>query len=347
MSTIPQALPTFCFCWGSGAGGALGIDRKGSPKKIELKPTALQFKSSLMYPEEIFAGYKRNVVVFDSGSSYSWGCGPLGYSKKNSLVSPEPRQIKHGFRLLKISHGECHSTILTHCGAVLVFGDASGGKLGLGKKKCRGEILAPVQVPFLKEKKCIDVSCSFYSTSVVVEDGSIVTFGSHPAAKRKREIKPSTFTFSTKMMSIASGTNHSVAISNDGNCFTWGLAENGRLGHAFVDDLNFISNPKCVEFFFERRIKICKVACGAAHTVCASDSSKLFSFGWNVYGQCGMDYKVSENVLVPYEIQFNDRLINQIDCGFGHSAIICSEEHLYTWGFNGEGRILAFTVLSI
>ena len=150
---MPKALPTFCFCWGSGAGGALGLDRNGSLKKIELKPTPIRFESPLMYPHRVFAGHKRNVVVFHSGRSYSWGCGPLGYSKQNRIVSPQPRQIRHDFRLVKISHGELHSAMLTHHGAVLVYGDASCGKLGLGKKKCRGEILTPVQVPFLREKR--------------------------------------------------------------------------------------------------------------------------------------------------------------------------------------------------
>jgi len=92
------------------------------------------------------------------------------------------------------------------------------------------------------------------------------------------------------MQSIACGSRHTVSLSNDGKCFTWGLSKNGRLGHGhipFSDDM--VSSPKLVDMFFRQEISITAVACGSAHTLLVSNTGELFAFGWSCYGQCASD----------------------------------------------------------
>ena len=49
------------------------------------------------------------------------------------------------------------------------------------------------------------------------------------------------------VIDIATGSSHSAAIVNDGDLYTWGLGEYGRLGHG---DTETQLKPKMVGFLF-------------------------------------------------------------------------------------------------
>src|SRR5207244_3606622 len=112
---------------------------------------------------------------------------------------------------------------------------------------------------------------------------------------------------------IATGASFSVALKEN-NIYVWGDNYLGPLGLDWltkrlipgkVDKLNHIKNP-------------IKISCGGFHTLALTKQSKLYSWGYNQYGQLGSQQ--SENGVV-HKIHLDN--VTDISCGYYYSAAIC------------------------
>lgn len=65
-----------------------------------------------------------------------------------------------------------------------------------------------------------------------------------------------------KIISIATGSLHCVACSEEGEVFTWGDNDEGQLGDG---SMNAIQRPRLVLSLKDK--KMSRVTCGSAHTV--------------------------------------------------------------------------------
>ena len=344
---LPEPYPTKCYCWGSGGSGTLGIEH-GKLRKIELRPCHMKLLTTSPIVS-ISAGYHRTVVTTDSGECYSWGKPPLGRQTSSITSEATAKKIQMKIPVANVIHGETHSIIIAKDKSVYSFGDASEGKLGL-PKKTRGQVILPTKIP--RKEKCIDAACGFSSTVLLLNDGNdAVAFGNTGSKeqarnrkKQKNKAELDVFIFPVKFICIAGGTSHLAAVSYSGQCYTWGLSQNGRLGHGNEDDyhLDMIeANPKRVEYFHDNSITVVGVFCGGAHTCVLGKGGKVFSFGWNVYFQCGINCTREKNgdVFVPTKIEMKGRCIVDISCGFAHTAVIDTSGGLHVFGFNEEGQL--------
>jgi len=331
---------TSVYFFGSGNGGALGIDCRGKVRKLLILPTRLEFGSNVT---SISAGNKMCSVTTRTGC-YSWGSGPIGRKSTSIKESYTPRRIKMDQTVVRTSHGENHSTIVTNEGNLFVFGDATSGKLGI-QGRYSGNVLLPRQT-LLEISTVVDSVCSNSSTTVLLSDGSVVMLGVNGQLIKNKKVQqtvPCTVEFPVKIAAISSGRYHCAAISIIGECYTWGSSDNGRLGHGTLDDdIVCKYKPTRVEYFFQHRIVVKNVACGGAHTcVLSEDKHLIFSFGWNRYFQCGIGDAGSneENIETPRQVQLSGKIIEKLSCGFAHSAIVTNDGELWVWGFNEEGQL--------
>ncbi|XP_035204637.1 RCC1 domain-containing protein 1-like isoform X2 [Stegodyphus dumicola] len=98
-----------------------------------------------------------------------------------------------------------------------------------------------------------------------------------------------------KIIAIAAGGWHSAAISNDGDLYMWGWNESGQLGFPCSElqsdklPLTEIETvcclPKSIEF--KDDLKVIAVSCGSRHTVAITENNRVWTWGWNNYGQLG------------------------------------------------------------
>ena len=72
---------------------------------------------------------------------------------------------------------------------------------------------------------------------------------------------------------VASGKWHSIALSSNGEVFTWGDDFYGSLGHGGLGGRNV---PTKVQYLSEERIV--KVACGDKHSAALTSTGKLFTW---------------------------------------------------------------------
>ncbi|CAM8955557.1 unnamed protein product [Rhodiola kirilowii] len=101
-----------------------------------------------------------------------------------------------------------------------------------------------------------------------------------------------------KVIQIVAGEAHTLALTGDGRVFAWGRGTFGRLGTRKESDELV---PVQVEFGFApnsegKKVKLVGIAAGAYHSLALADDGSVWCWGYNIYGQLGID---GDNSLVP------------------------------------------------
>ena len=131
-----------------------------------------------------------------------------------------------------------------------------------------------------------------------------------------------------RVRDVACGSSHSAAITSNGELYTWGCGEYGRLGHG--DNVTQL-RPKQVKALAGQRV--IQVACGSrdAQTLALTDEGLVYSWGDGDFGKLGRGG--SEGCSVPQNVEkLNGVGICQIECGAQFSLALSKSGLVWTWG---------------
>lgn len=87
-----------------------------------------------------------------------------------------------------------------------------------------------------------------------------------------------------RVVAVACGESHTVAITTEGRVLAWGRGDLGQLGLGSAKKAQ--PQPKLVEAMV-RRGEVVKVVCGVGHTAMLTRKGELFVTGANKYHQLG------------------------------------------------------------
>jgi uncharacterized repeat protein (TIGR02543 family) len=146
-----------------------------------------------------------------------------------------------------------------------------------------------------------------------------------------------------KISFVALGWNHTAAITTLGRVFTWGYNRRGELGNG--SNWTVFSTPTEITSNFNLFLneKIVEISLGKQHSAALSSLGRVFTWGFNYYGQLGNGTNISRNVPEDITTLFNldiGEIISHISLGSEHSAAISSKGRIFTWGrgyFGGVG----------
>ncbi|XP_058089618.1 ultraviolet-B receptor UVR8 isoform X5 [Magnolia sinica] len=142
--------------------------------------------------------------------------------------------------------------------------------------------------------------------------------------------------FHIKMVSL--GSEHSFAITDEGDALSWGAGGSGRLGHGHQSGiLGFLRSsseytPRLIKNL--EGVKVTKIAVGLLHSACISEQGSVFTFGERTMGRLG--FGEANNATSPSIIS-EIPLSQGVSCGGYHTCVITGEGELYTWGSNENG----------
>lgn len=135
-----------------------------------------------------------------------------------------------------------------------------------------------------------------------------------------------------KIVDIAAGSFHSVAISSFGDVYSWGWNTNGQLGLPKVAQHTFekasqshqqvFTSPQLIELEDDETIK--NVYCGSKHTILKTERNRLLVTGLNNYGQLGLSSDkddIDKFTELPIK-DVNDK--TRIVCGYWSTYLINS-----------------------
>lgn len=138
---------------------------------------------------------------------------------------------------------------------------------------------------------------------------------------------------------ISASKFHSVAVTGRGELYTWGFGRGGRLGHPEFDihsgQAAVITPRQVILGLGSRRVKA--VAAAKHHTVIATESGEVFTWGSNREGQLG--YASVDTQPTPRRVSSLKSKIVAVAAANKHSAAVSETGEIFTWGCNKEGQL--------
>ncbi|XP_043705871.1 probable E3 ubiquitin-protein ligase HERC4 isoform X2 [Telopea speciosissima] len=278
-----------------------------------------RFRSGLWF------GFQQRWLSSESQRRFAvlWGNGDYGRLGLGSLDSQWEPAVCPAFEkesLRAIACGGAHSLFLTETGRVYASGLNDFGQLGISDE--RGYILEPVEVTGLN-KDIIQISAGYYHSSAITGTAKIV-----PEPTRVESLAG----INIKM--IALGSEHSIAVTEEGEALSWGEGGCGRLGHCHQSSiLGFLSSkseytPRLIKM--PEAVKVKYVAAGLLHSVCIDENGSVFIFDERAINK--LDFGEANNTIMS-----KLPLSEMVACGGYHTCVITSDGELYTWGSNENG----------
>uniref|UniRef100_A0A804NDM6 Regulator of chromosome condensation (RCC1) family protein n=1 Tax=Zea mays TaxID=4577 RepID=A0A804NDM6_MAIZE len=137
---------------------------------------------------------------------------------------------------------------------------------------------------------------------------------------------------------VAASKFHSVAVSSNGELYTWGFGRGGRLGHPDIHSgqTTVVITPRQVTVGLGRK-RVSVVAAAKHHTVIATELGELFTWGSNREGQLG--YPSVDTQPTPRRVGSLKQRIISVAAANKHSAAVADTGEVLTWGCNKEGQL--------
>nr|XP_032812660.1 E3 ubiquitin-protein ligase HERC2 isoform X4 [Petromyzon marinus] len=138
-----------------------------------------------------------------------------------------------------------------------------------------------------------------------------------------------------RKVAVNSGGKHCLALSAEGELFSWGEAEDGKLGHG---NRSPCDRPRVIESL--RGVEVVDVAAGGAHSACITSAGELYTWGKGRYGRLG--HGDSEDQLKPKMVEtLKGCRVIDVACGSGDAQTLCltDDDSVWSWGDGDYGKL--------
>uniref|UniRef100_A0A3P8SZ64 HECT and RLD domain containing E3 ubiquitin protein ligase 3 n=1 Tax=Amphiprion percula TaxID=161767 RepID=A0A3P8SZ64_AMPPE len=264
--------------------------------------------------------------------------GQLGVGvERNPVFEPRNCQVFSGRGLKDVACGAQHSIFLLHDGSVYTCGANSCGQLGHDKAGPSPELVGA-----LDTQKITMVSCGRAHSMAVNEQGQVFAWGAseggqlglgtvEAAVRIPRLVKR---LCDHRISQVMCGNQHCIALSRDGELFTWGQNSSGQLGLGKGEPSKLSPHPlKSLA-----GIPLAQITAGGDHSFALSLSGAVFGWGKNRAGQLGLNDK--QDRAVPCHIKFlRSQKVVYISCGNEHTAALTKDGGLFTFGDGSWGQL--------
>lgn len=234
--------------------------------------------------------------------------------------------------IIAISTGDYHTCGITTSGGVKCWGNNYHGELGNGSTQDSGD---PVDVEGLAGIATA-VSAGSNHTCAVLDSNNVQCWGNNTAGQLGNGTtidssipvtvsNPDNFSFSA----IASGGNHTCALTTDGAVKCWGFNNVGQLG------ISSTSSKKVPTQVTNLEIGVSEISAGYNHNCARLGSppvSVIKCWGDNSKGQLGDGTK--NNHSTPVDVVDISDAISQISAGFVQTCVQTNNGGMKCWGDN-------------
>ncbi|XP_060707441.1 probable E3 ubiquitin-protein ligase HERC3, partial [Hemiscyllium ocellatum] len=137
-----------------------------------------------------------------------------------------------------------------------------------------------------------------------------------------------------KVVQVACGNNHSLALTKDSQIFAWGQNTYGQLGVG-MDNVSQHSPQSVISL---TGMPVAQITAGGDHSFTLSLSGTVFGWGRNNHGQLGL--KDTEGRQKPSHVKLLDcKKVVHIACGEEHTAVLTKDGLVFTFGAGSYGQL--------
>ncbi|KAL3795678.1 hypothetical protein ACHAWO_004263 [Cyclotella atomus] len=306
------------YTWGGGMYGKLGHGNESghsTPRRVEAMTG--------MNVTDIACGSRHTAVVTNRGCLYTWGDkenGVAGHGDtEGHQYTPKLLERLSGKKVVQISACGFHTGCLTDSMEVYTWGEGKFGRLGHGaERNCH----TPRLVESLLGKRPRQIACGGFHSAVITQDGKMYTFGGgehgqlgqiiptlvclnfeFASGDKVNKVKPTLVQAleNVVLQQITCGWSHSVALTSEGEVYTWGNGDHGKLGHGSGKK---VSTPQLVEKLVGQKV-VC-VASYNEHTAALVEPNAVSSEGGSRRHAPGVMVPVSAGFLHDLKEMVND-----------------------------------------
>lgn len=287
-----------------------------------------------------------DVFVFGTGTICELGLGP----EVTEVKRPRLNAYLQEAQLVALAAGGAHSLGVDVNGKVYSWGQNDTGCLGRDTRLSDAEIdedldlnpkeSTPAPVEGLGANVELVAVCATDSASAALAaTGSVYCWGTfiddgHKSFSTGVEIqhKPLRLTIASKVVALAGGKDHFLALTVAGTVYAWGIGTNHQLGIPVrANRRTRASGPVRVPGL----ANIVSIACGDYTSFAIDAAGRVYAWGLNNFGQAGISEPVGPNTFIekPTHAPFwDDKQITQIAAGGHHSTWLTREGQVYTVG---------------
>lgn len=260
--------------FGSGTHGCLGHEGYTDAAKAKIVEALLGFTVL-----RLSCGAAHAMVVTDEGDVFSWGrgdSGRLGLGATETKLVPTKVPLESSYSVDDVHCGADCSFILTKQKTVLACGNNKANKLGLWNHVKDGEAhnLLAISSPPLCNEQINMIQTGTSHTAFLTDDGVLYTVGSNTFNQLgyQREddslMPQKVLALEDKCItSVGCGDTFSVAVTDEGEVYTWGKGRRGRLGRGTEESSPV---PGLVRFSNKEPMKIDSLAVSHGNTLLAA-----------------------------------------------------------------------------
>ncbi len=246
-------------------------------------------------------------IVTDNSDLYMYGTGFYGQLGLGDIThAGMPTRVAQGVRM--VACGVTHVAAVTNDGRVFTYGDGWAGKLGHGNEEDESEPKLLSVEAFQPEDK---------------------------TARNHVE----------RIVMVATGSFHTVALSEAGRVYTWGYNGSGQLGLGEVEQQLV---PRQVESkwlsFFKQgdpAERVVFVAAGGESTTAVTLSGRLYTWGCGFYGQLGhgdVRNKPLPTLVRGFGTSSGSGVV-MAACSNFHTLVVTRDGDLWACGKGSEGQL--------
>ncbi|KAL7377169.1 hypothetical protein ABVT39_023074 [Epinephelus coioides] len=265
---------------------------------------------------------------------YVWGSNSSHQLAEGTLEKILLPKLTQGFSDAQmIEAGQYCTFSVSADGSVKACGKGSYGRLGLGDSNNQSMPKKLVLEPHRNMKKVSSSKGSDGHTLAITVEGEVFSWGDgeygklghgNSATQKYPKIIQGPL-FGKVVVCVSAGYRHSAAVTNDGELYTWGEGDFGRLGHSDSQSRNVPTLVKDVS-------GVGQVACGSSHTIAvAQDGRTVWSFGGGDNGKLG--HGDTNRVYRPKVIEaLHGFIIRKVCAGSQSSLALTSAGQVFAWG---------------
>lgn len=218
--------------WGDGKDGELGNGhRKSSDVPVfAALPRGVRITA-------ISAGAQSGFALTSAGRVLAWGnglAGELGIGGQTDRSKPVFVRIPEATKITAVGAGVDDVFAVTSAGALLAWGSNSSFDLGTGKASMA---LVPAPVILPKHVRVVAAFAGLLHSLALTAGGRVLAWGNN----QEGELGDGTFKSrklpvfakiprTTRIVSLAAGRSHSLALTSTGKVLAWGDNSDGELG---------------------------------------------------------------------------------------------------------------------
>ncbi|WP_421381678.1 cell wall-binding repeat-containing protein [Bacillus salacetis] len=302
-------------------------------------------------------GFSHSIALKSDGSILGWGSGKEGQlgaataSIENQPIQTfkEDGEVIFGFTAIQPSKGNNHTYALHKDGTVWTWGSFN---IYGSFTTDWGLYWKPVQIPTATGaplQDVVQISAGMTHLIALKADGTVWTWGFNLKGQlgdgtfenrsTAVQVKHDNGTPLTNIISVSAGDQHSMALTADGNVWTWGGNDHGQLGNNTKTNSPF--PIKVNDQSGEILSGITYIAGGDKASFAISEDKTVLGWGFNEYGQLGDGSKVSRHFPAPVKNADGTDFTDAKSLSIGGSFVIAlSEEgNVYSWGRNQLGQL--------